>query len=119
MHIVNRARPNAVDHSHTRGRASELRARASGARLGLSLLLTLGLACAACELTPLGSASAQGKAAAKAQSTSSPSGRKPMSKRTYTKPSDAELRKKLTPLQYEVSQKEATEPAFRNPFHDN
>jgi methionine-R-sulfoxide reductase len=28
--------------------------------------------------------------------------------------SDAELRKKLTPLQYEVTQKEATEPPFRN-----
>ena len=44
---------------------------------------------------------------------------KPMSKRTYEKPSDAELRKKLTPLQYEVTQKDATEPAFRNTFWDN
>ena len=42
-----------------------------------------------------------------------------MSKRTYTKPADAGLRKKLTPLQYEVTQKDATEPPFRNPFHDN
>lgn len=42
-----------------------------------------------------------------------------MSKSTYTKPSDAELRKTLTPMQYEVTQKHATEPPFRNAFHDN
>ncbi|HEY6878260.1 MAG TPA: bifunctional methionine sulfoxide reductase B/A protein [Polyangiales bacterium] len=42
-----------------------------------------------------------------------------MSKSTYTKPSDAELRKKLTPMQYEVTQKDATEPPFRNAFYDN
>ncbi len=37
----------------------------------------------------------------------------------YEKPSDAELRKRLTPLQYEVTQRDATEPAFRNSFWDN
>jgi peptide methionine sulfoxide reductase msrA/msrB len=42
-----------------------------------------------------------------------------MSNRTYTKPSEAELRKKLTPMQFEVTQKDATEPPFRNAFHDN
>ncbi|MFT3926803.1 MAG: bifunctional methionine sulfoxide reductase B/A protein [Myxococcales bacterium] len=42
-----------------------------------------------------------------------------MSKRTYTKPSDAELKQKLTPLQYEVTQRDATEPAFRNSLWDN
>jgi len=31
----------------------------------------------------------------------------------YAKPSDKELRRKLTPLQYQVTQKEGTEPAFR------
>ena len=35
------------------------------------------------------------------------------------KPSDAELRRTLTPLQYEVTQHEATERPFQNPFWDN
>ncbi|HEX5660190.1 MAG TPA: bifunctional methionine sulfoxide reductase B/A protein [Polyangiales bacterium] len=43
---------------------------------------------------------------------------KPMTNK-YTKPSDGELRKALTPMQYEVTQKDATEPPFRNAFHDN
>jgi peptide methionine sulfoxide reductase msrA/msrB len=42
-----------------------------------------------------------------------------LSQRTYTKPSDDELRRKLTPLQYEVTQRDATEPPFRNTFWDN
>jgi len=37
----------------------------------------------------------------------------------YAKPGDVELRRKLTPLQYEVTQKEGTEPAFKNEYHDN
>lgn len=37
----------------------------------------------------------------------------------FKKPTDAELQKKLTPLQYTVSQKEGTEPPFRNEFWDN
>jgi methionine-R-sulfoxide reductase len=35
------------------------------------------------------------------------------------KPSDAELQRGLTPLQYEVTQHDATEPAFRNDFWNN
>src|SRR5947199_7768343 len=36
-----------------------------------------------------------------------------------TKPSDAELRQSLTPLQYQVTQHEATEQAFHNEYWDN
>jgi peptide methionine sulfoxide reductase msrA/msrB len=37
----------------------------------------------------------------------------------YTRPSDAELRQKLTPRQYQVTQKEGTEPAFDNEYWNN
>jgi peptide methionine sulfoxide reductase msrA/msrB len=38
---------------------------------------------------------------------------------TYAKPSSADLRQKLTPLQFQVTQNDATEPPFRNDFWDN
>ncbi len=40
-------------------------------------------------------------------------------KEAYEKPSNAELRRSLTPLQYRVTQEEGTEPAFRNEYWDN
>jgi len=57
-------------------------------------------------------------AQARATSVSDPS---PASKarKAFVKPSDSDLKKKLTPLQYEVTQHEATETPFRNMYWDN
>jgi methionine-R-sulfoxide reductase len=38
---------------------------------------------------------------------------------TFTKPSSSELKKKLNPMQYHVTQEAGTEPPFRNEFHDS
>ena len=39
--------------------------------------------------------------------------------KNYTKPSDAELRKKLSSTQYQVTQHEGTEPPYGNEYWDN
>jgi methionine-R-sulfoxide reductase len=36
--------------------------------------------------------------------------------KNYAKPPDEELRQKLTPMQYEVTQRDATEPPFQNEY---
>ncbi len=48
-----------------------------------------------------------------------PPDRKGAPKMTFDKPADEELRKTLTPLQYQVTQHEGTEPPFRNTYWDN
>jgi peptide methionine sulfoxide reductase msrA/msrB len=48
-----------------------------------------------------------------------PAGPDPPGDPQYTKPSAEVLRKELTPLQYEVTQKEGTEPAFQNKYWNN
>lgn len=42
----------------------------------------------------------------------------PKQAQLYTKASDEELRRRLTPLQYAVTQEAATEPPFRNAYND-
>jgi peptide methionine sulfoxide reductase msrA/msrB len=44
---------------------------------------------------------------------------KTMEKPKYTRPSDSELRKILTPLQYKVTQENGTEPPFKNKYWNN
>ncbi len=39
--------------------------------------------------------------------------------RSYSKPPDAELRRRLSPLAYEVTQRGGTEPPFHNAFFDH
>src|SRR4026209_380873 len=39
--------------------------------------------------------------------------------KTFTKPSEKELRMKLSPIQYEVTQNEGTERPFHNEYWDN
>ncbi len=39
--------------------------------------------------------------------------------KNFRKPDDATLRKILTPMQYKVTQKEGTEPPFKNEYDDN
>lgn len=48
-----------------------------------------------------------------------PGSPKQKTERVYMKPDDATLRKRLNPLQYEVTQKDATERPFQNEYWDN
>src|SRR4051794_28488454 len=57
--------------------------------------------------------------AVQAQAKPSPAASNVAARRTFVKPSDTDLKKKLTPLQYEVTQHEATETPYRNQYWDN
>jgi len=72
-------------------------------RFVLPVLLLLTAACSPAPGEPPGAAAAPTRAAGT----------------TFVKPSAAELRQRLTPLQYEVTQEDGTEPPFRNAYWDN
>lgn len=64
--------------------------------------------------------SCQAAAPAHAELRPSPSTRAPLgASKMYQKPTDDELKKKLTPMEYNVTQRAATERAFSNAFWDN
>ncbi|MGB8427758.1 MAG: peptide-methionine (S)-S-oxide reductase MsrA [Desulfobacterales bacterium] len=44
---------------------------------------------------------------------------RPENKKRYAKPDEAQLQRSMTPLQYDVARKDATEPPFKNEFWDN
>jgi methionine-R-sulfoxide reductase len=82
---------------------------------GAALLLGV-LACGSTKSLDAQAASGRGKAAV--QATTQPA-TPPKQGVTFVKPSDAELRQKLTPEQYAVTQHDATEPPFRNQYWNN
>ncbi len=50
---------------------------------------------------------------------SAPAASTVLSTRSYAKPAQAELEQRLNPLEYDVTQRAATEPPFQNQFWDN
>ena len=60
-----------------------------------------------------------GAAAAPAQTSAAPARPKGWNPMEFKKASDSDLRRTLTPLQYKVTQRDATERAFNNEYWDN
>jgi peptide methionine sulfoxide reductase msrA/msrB len=80
--------------------------------LGLAAVVVTG-----CHSTPSsGSAKSAAEPAPAAPAPAKASGVAP---RTYQKPPADQLRQKLTPIQYEVTQEGATEPPFKNEYWNN
>ena len=65
---------------------------------------------------PAGSALVAAGAPEPAGGAATPSPKKGKSMSNFAKPTDAELKARLTPMQYEVTQHAGTEPSFRNEF---
>jgi len=73
--------------------------------LGIGAVLGLVASAAAGETSP--------------KSPPSPTNARGWNPQTFTQPSDADLRRNLTPLQYDVTQHAATERPFNNAYWDN
>jgi peptide methionine sulfoxide reductase msrA/msrB len=92
-------------------------------------LILVGLAVVAlagCARRPEPSADPKTTASVRAATSPAGSARAPedtvgatMTQKVFPKPSDAELKKKLSPLEYEVTQRDATEPPFQNKYWNN
>ncbi len=80
-------------------------------RPSLASLIAAAVAAAISLLLVAGSAQAQDRQVATAPAAAP--------RKVYVKPSDSEIKRKLTPLQYSVTQREATETPFRNVYWDN
>lgn len=97
--------------------SSARRAHARLTPFGLVSLVAALLGAVGCSRRPAPSPeTAPAEPAATSSSAPLPSAR---SARTYKKPSDAELRQRLTRLEYEVTQRSATEPPFQNRYFDH
>ncbi|HEU4578449.1 MAG TPA: bifunctional methionine sulfoxide reductase B/A protein [Polyangiaceae bacterium] len=85
-------------------------------RWKLCLVLLLGLVCAsACRR---GDPELMRRTAAMLPAASAPVVDRIYSERQYQRPSDAELKERLDPLEYAVTQRAATEPPFHNRYFD-
>ena len=87
-----------------------------------ALALSGAAAMPACAGRVGGEALAQSQPSGGDRSPAAPAGNIPANGDTMkrcSKPTDEELKKRLTPQQYQVTQKEGTEPAFRNEYWNN
>ena len=86
--------------------------------LGLGAVASASVAGVLCGCSPAQSQTANDGTATRATATTTNTNNA-MNDANFKKPSQADLAKKLTPMQFSVTQNADTEPAFRNEFWDN